>query len=79
MLKGKIIYMKMNEELFGILEDTLKRVKKESSIKIGDIVAMDEHGCRLSSEDEVAKIPEEKIISRTVDETEGFQELVVMK
>lgn len=63
MLKNRIIYAKVDRELLEILGDILKRCGKDNPIKIGDIVAIDEYGCRLSSEDEIAKIPEEKIIS----------------
>lgn len=61
-LKGKIAYMKVDEELFKILGDLFKHIGKENPIKIGDIVAMTEEGCKLSSKDEIAKIPKEKII-----------------
>lgn len=62
-LKGKIAYIRVDDKMLKILGDTLKHIGKENPIKIGDIVAMDENGCRLSSEYEITEIPKEKIIA----------------
>lgn len=76
MLKGVTIYLKVDAELLDILNGMLKRVGRENSIKIGDIVAMDEYGCRKSSYDEVKTIPKERIV-RYIDNINEFKGIVV--
>lgn len=76
MLKGVTIYSKVDAKLFNILRHIFKHIGKENPIKIGDIVAMDEYGCRESSYDEIKEIPEERIIQRAT-KIGGFEGIVV--
>lgn len=61
--KDEILYLKVDSELLERLQNMIRLSgEKESQIKIGDIVAIDEVGCRLSSKDEIVKIPKEKLV-----------------
>ncbi len=62
-LKDKTLYIEVNARLQKILGNLSNHYGTGIKIKIGDIVAMDEYECKLSSKDEMAKIPKEKIIS----------------
>lgn len=76
MLNEVTIYSEVDAELFNILSDIFKYIGKENPMKIGDIVVIDEYGCRKSNHDEIKEIPEERIIRRVV-KIDGFEYIVV--
>jgi len=63
-LKGITIYVEVDSKLLNILDTMLKHVGKENSVQIGNVIAIDEYGYRISSVAEMDTIPEERIISR---------------
>lgn len=63
---NRTIYIRVDEEFLDIIENILRKLRKNITVNVGDVIAIDHYGFRKSSREEIDKIPPEDIIDRSI-------------
>lgn len=64
--ENKTLYIRADNEFLDIIGNILKKMEKENTINIGDVIAIEYDGFHKMTQEEIDKISPEEIVDRSI-------------